>query len=90
MRTLLVPVDFGDGCLHALQTADRLATVFGGKVVVIHAYPRGAASGGELDPAAAHLVVDGLRDAQLVRNLKAQMEEFLRRAGPARADRGLF
>ena len=81
MHAILVPVDFGDGCLHALQTADRLAAITGGEVVVVHVFPRGAASGGELDPTAAHLVVDGLRDAQLVRNLKGQMEEFLRSAG---------
>lgn len=83
MHAILVPVDFGDGCLQALRTADRLAALTGGAVAVIHVFPRGATSGGELDPAAAHLVVDGLRDAQVVRNLKGQMEEFLRQAGPA-------
>ena len=83
MHAILVPVDFGDGCLQALQTADYLARLTSGKVLVVHAFPHGAASGDDLDPSAAHLVVDGLREAQVVRNLKVQMEEFLRRAGPS-------
>lgn len=81
MAPILVPVDFGEASLQALMTAEKLAEQLQCDVVVVHVTPPGAAAADGLDASAAHLVVDGVRDAHLVRNLREQMAEFLKRAG---------
>lgn len=81
MAPILVPVDFGDASFQALITAEKLAETLQCDVVIVHVTPPGAAIGEGLDSTAAHLVVDGVRDAHLVSNLRVQMADFLKRAG---------
>lgn len=38
LRTLLVPVDFSDNSMHAVNYALRLARRFGSRVVLVHVY----------------------------------------------------
>lgn len=81
MAPILVPVDFGDASFQALLTAEKLAAVLRCDVVLVHVAPPGAVVADGPGGGAAHLVVDGVRDAHLVRNPKEQMADFLRRAG---------
>lgn len=83
MQTLLVPIDFSEGSLAALQSADVLAQRFGCSITLLHVVQRPthvAPPDVAVDPAIAEYVWDGLYDEEeLLEQVRAEMEAFLAR-----------
>lgn len=94
MKSILVPVDFGEGSLSALLAADGMADAVHAELVVLHVAAPGQADGaGKLDPHRTSSLAVGakLRSALVVDDLEEQMATFLARAPtPRHARRVLF
>ena len=91
MKTILVPIDFSDGSLAALQSADVLARSLGCTLTLLHIVPRpgtGAVPEEGVAEDVAEQVWDGLFDKpELLEPVRAEMESFLWRAQDVSAKR---
>ncbi len=84
MQPILVPIDFSEGSLAALQSADILARQLGCTLTLLHVVQRPvhvAPPEEGIDPKLAELVWDGLfDDSETLDAARAEMERFLAKA----------
>ncbi len=94
MKTILVPIDFSDGSLAALESADLLARRLGCTLTLLHVVPRpgsGVVPEDGLPADVAEQVWDGLFDKpELLEPVRGEMERFLARAADLGAEQQIL
>ncbi|MCO4761623.1 MAG: universal stress protein [Myxococcales bacterium] len=88
MKTILVPIDFSDGSLAALTTADKLADSLDASITLLHVVHRTAGltrPDTGLDPTLQEIAWDGLYDDEETLELaRTEMTRFLVRTPDTR------